>query len=64
MGPKLAYEVVRRCLPIFGHGGCDRGVMKMRLRDVQGFEIGGGTAQIMKTSWRGTGALACLDTFQ
>ena len=33
----------------FGHGGYDRGLMEQRLRDVLGFQIGDGTAQIMKT---------------
>jgi len=47
--PKLAYDVVHQCLPMFGHGGYDRGPMEQRLRDVLGFEIGDGTAQIMKT---------------
>ena len=47
--PKLAYEVVHQCLLTFGHGGYDRGVMEQRLRDVLGFQIGDGTAQIMKT---------------
>ena len=31
-----------------GHGGYDRGLMEQRLRDVLGFQIGDGTAQIMK----------------
>lgn len=48
-GPKLAYDVVHQCLLMFGHGGYDRGPMEQRLRDVLGFEIGDGTAQIMKT---------------
>ena len=48
-GPKLAYDVVHQCLLMFGHGGYDRGVMEQRLRDVMGFQIGDGTAQIMKT---------------
>lgn len=48
-GPKLAYDVVHQCLLIFGHAGYDRGVMEQRLRDVLGFQIGDGTAQIMKT---------------
>ncbi|GAN82119.1 cyclohexanecarboxyl-CoA dehydrogenase [Acidocella aminolytica] len=48
-GPKLAYEVVHQCLLCFGHGGYDHGVMEQRLRDVLGFQIGDGTAQIMKT---------------
>ena len=47
--PKLAYDVVHECLLVFGHGGYDRGVMEQRLRDVLGFQIGAGTAQIMKT---------------
>jgi cyclohexanecarboxyl-CoA dehydrogenase len=48
-GPKLAYEAVHQCLLCFGHGGYDRGPMEQRLRDVLGFQIGDGTAQIMKT---------------
>ena len=47
--PKLAYDVVHQCLLMFGHGGYDRGLMEQRLRDVLGFQIGDGTAQIMKT---------------
>ena len=47
--PKLAYDVVHQCLLTHGHGGYDRGVMEQRLRDVLGFQIGDGTAQIMKT---------------
>lgn len=48
-GPKLAYDVIHQCLLMFGHGGYDRGAMEQRLRDVLGFQIGDGTAQIMKT---------------
>ncbi len=48
-GPKLAYDVIHQCLLSFGHGGYDRGLMEQRLRDVLGFQIGDGTAQIMKT---------------
>lgn len=48
-GPKLAYDVVHQCLLMFGHGGYDRGLMEQRMRDVLGFQIGDGTAQIMKT---------------
>lgn len=48
-GPKLAYDVVHQCLLSFGHGGYDRGLMEQRLRDILGFQIGDGTAQIMKT---------------
>ena len=47
--PQLAYDTVHQCLLAFGHGGYDRGLMEQRLRDVLGFEIGDGTAQIMKT---------------
>ena len=48
-GPKLAYDAIHACLLMFGHGGYDRGLMEQRLRDVLGFQIGDGTAQIMKT---------------
>ena len=47
--PKLAYDAVHQCLLSYGHGGYDRGLMEQRLRDVLGFQIGDGTAQIMKT---------------
>lgn len=47
--PQLAYDAVHQCLLMFGHGGYDRGLMEQRLRDVLGFQIGDGTAQIMKT---------------
>jgi cyclohexanecarboxyl-CoA dehydrogenase len=47
--PTLAYDCVHQCLLMFGHGGYDRGPMEQRLRDVLGFQIGDGTAQIMKT---------------
>jgi cyclohexanecarboxyl-CoA dehydrogenase len=48
-GPKLAYDAIHQCLLCFGHGGYDRGLMEQRLRDVLGFQIGDGTAQIMQT---------------
>lgn len=48
-GPKLAYDVIHECLLVHGHGGYDHGIMEQRLRDVLGFQIGDGTAQIMKT---------------
>jgi cyclohexanecarboxyl-CoA dehydrogenase len=48
-GPKLAYDTIHACLLMFGHGGYDQGLMEQRLRDVLGFQIGDGTAQIMKT---------------
>jgi cyclohexanecarboxyl-CoA dehydrogenase len=47
--PKLAYDTIHQCLLSFGHGGYDRGPMEQRLRDVLGFQLGDGTAQIMKT---------------
>ncbi len=47
--PKLAYDCIHQCLLSHGHGGYDRGPMEQRLRDVLGFQIGDGTAQIMKT---------------
>ncbi len=47
--PKLAYDAIHQCLLMHGHGGYDRGPMKQRLRDVLGFQIGDGTAEIMKT---------------
>lgn len=47
--PKLAYDTIHHCLLTHGHGGYDRGLMEQRLRDVLGFQIGDGTAQIMKT---------------
>ncbi|MCC6433463.1 MAG: cyclohexanecarboxyl-CoA dehydrogenase [Acidimicrobiales bacterium] len=47
--PKLAYDAIHECLLVYGHAGYDRGVMEQRLRDVLGFQIGDGTAQIMKT---------------
>ena len=40
---------IHQCLLMYGHGGYDRGLMEQRLRDVLGFQIGDGTAQIMKT---------------
>lgn len=47
--PQLAYQAIHECLLMHGHGGYDRGPMEQRLRDVLGFQIGDGTAQIMKT---------------
>jgi cyclohexanecarboxyl-CoA dehydrogenase len=47
--PKLAYDAVHECLLLHGHAGYDRGLMEQRLRDLLGFQIGDGTAQIMKT---------------
>jgi cyclohexanecarboxyl-CoA dehydrogenase len=47
--PQVAYDTVHQCLLMHGHGGYDRGPMEQRLRDLLGFQIGDGTAQIMKT---------------
>ena len=47
--PPMPVDTVHQCLLSFGHGGYDRGPMEQRLRDVLGFQIGDGTAQIMKT---------------
>ena len=47
--PRLAYDTIHQCLLMFGHGGYDRGPLEQRLRDVLGFQIGDGTAEIMKT---------------
>ena len=48
-GPKLATDILRTCLLTHGHGGYADGLpFEQRLRDVMGYEIGDGTAQIMK----------------
>lgn len=48
-GPKLAFEVVHQCLLMHGHSGWSVELpFEQRLRDVLGFQIGDGTAQIMK----------------
>lgn len=47
--PKLVYEAIHQCLLMHGHGGYGRRLMEQRLRDVLGFQISDGTAQIMKT---------------
>jgi cyclohexanecarboxyl-CoA dehydrogenase len=48
--PKLAFDTVHACLLMHGHSGYDRELpFEQRLRDVLGFQIGDGTAQIMKT---------------
>jgi cyclohexanecarboxyl-CoA dehydrogenase len=47
--PQLAYDAIHACLLKHGHGGYDRGILEQRLRDVLGFQIGDGTAEIMKT---------------
>jgi Acyl-CoA dehydrogenase, C-terminal domain. len=40
---------VHQCLLMHGHGGHDRAPMEQLLRDLLGFQIGDGTAQIMKS---------------
>ena len=48
-GPKLATNILRTCLLTYNHGGYVDGlVFEQRLRDAMGYEIGVGTAQIMK----------------
>lgn len=48
-GPKLAFEVLHQCLLMHGHSGWSVELpFEQRLRDVLGFQIGDGTAQIMK----------------
>lgn len=48
-GPKLAFEVIQHCLLMHGHAGWSTELpFEQRLRDVLGFQIGDGTAQIMK----------------
>lgn len=48
-GPKLAFDVVHQCLLMHGHSGWSVELpFEQRLRDVLGFQIGDGTAQIMK----------------
>lgn len=47
--PKLAFEVVQRCLLTHGHAGYATDLpFEQRLRDVLGLQIGDGTAEIMK----------------
>ncbi|MGE4281161.1 MAG: cyclohexanecarboxyl-CoA dehydrogenase [Magnetospirillum sp.] len=47
--PKLAFEVVHRCLLVHGHAGYSTELpFEQRLRDVLGLQIGDGTAEIMK----------------
>lgn len=47
--PKLSFDIIHNCLLTHGHGGYSRDYPhQQRLRDVLGFEIGDGTAQIMK----------------
>ena len=49
LGPKTAVDVIHQCLLTHGHYGWSLDLQhQQRLRDVMGFEIGDGTAQIMK----------------
>ncbi|HEY0648034.1 acyl-CoA dehydrogenase family protein [Phenylobacterium sp.] len=49
LGPKLAFEVIQQCLLLHGHSGWSTELpFEQRLRDVLGFQIGDGAAQIMK----------------
>lgn len=47
--PKIAVQIIHDCLLTFGHVGYSEDYpVEQRLRDVIGFEIADGTAQIMK----------------
>lgn len=47
--PKLAFDVVHKCLLLHGHAGYSTDLpYEQRLRDVLGLQIGDGTAEIMK----------------
>jgi cyclohexanecarboxyl-CoA dehydrogenase len=47
--PKLAFEIIKECILLHGHGGYSHDYPhQQRLRDVLGLQIGDGTAQIMK----------------
>ena len=47
--PKLAHEIIEKCLLSHGHAGYSLDLpFQQRMRDVFGFQIGDGTAQIMK----------------
>ena len=47
--PKVAFDVIHQCLLLHGHSGYSRDLPhQQRLRDVMGFQIGDGTAQIQK----------------
>ena len=49
-GPKLAFEAIHQCLLFHGHAGYSRDLpYEQRMRDVMGFHLGDGTAEIMKT---------------
>ncbi|TWB87779.1 cyclohexanecarboxyl-CoA dehydrogenase [Bradyrhizobium macuxiense] len=49
LGPKTAFETIHQCLLTCGHYGYSKELPhQQRLRDVMGFEIGDGTAGIMK----------------
>ena len=49
MGPKTAFDALHHCLITHGHYGMTSDLPHhQRMRDVMGFEIGDGTAQIMK----------------
>ena len=49
LGPKVGFDVLQQCLLLHGHSGWSVELpFEQRLRDVLGFQIGDGTAQIMK----------------
>lgn len=49
MAPKVSFDAIHQCLLTFGQYGYSKETPhQQRMRDVMGFEIGDGTAQIMK----------------
>jgi cyclohexanecarboxyl-CoA dehydrogenase len=47
--PEVAFEVVRKCLTIHGHYGYTADLpFEQRLRDILGWQIGDGTAEVSK----------------
>jgi cyclohexanecarboxyl-CoA dehydrogenase len=47
--PEIAFEIVRKCLTIHGHYGYTQELpFEQRLRDILGWQIGDGTAEISK----------------
>jgi cyclohexanecarboxyl-CoA dehydrogenase len=47
--PQICVEIIHQCLLLHGHYGYSQDLpIEQRLRDVLGWEIGDGTAQIQK----------------
>ena len=48
LAPQSAFDAIHKCLLLHGHAGYDLASKhQQRLRDVMGYEIGDGTAEIM-----------------